>query len=199
MLITVSNLQKEQLSINGLKVKLGGYEVKSVVVDGDVSKSTAQELKSFVDKGYLSYVVTEDADVPDDFEDVVLAMLHTLLKMKLLDAANVTGGGTTRTVGFILTDINDVPIKVSQVLQFAAFDDTDLTDPATNATLDTATKGTIIGGAGTPALKVKTDSNGEFACTLTDGMDETVYLGCAASFGSPSLICLSKDSITFSA
>jgi hypothetical protein len=150
-------------------------------------------------KGYINYSVSEDTSIPDDFEDVVLAMLHTILKVKLIDAANVTGGGTTQTVGFSLTDINDVPIKLQTPVEFAVFNEQWGVTPATSAVLGTAVKGTILGGDGTAALKVLTDANGEFTCTLTDVVDETVWVGCSQSFMSPSLICLSKDSITFSA
>lgn len=199
MIITLVNLQKEPISINGLKLLLGSYETKTVATDGDVKKSTAEELKALQTRGLLSYSTTEDDDVPDEFEDTQLSMLHSLIKVKMLDAPNVTGGGTTVTVGFSLTNINDVTLGLAALVELAVFDDADLSVPSVSATLDTASKGTIIAGAATAALKVKTDTNGEFACTLTDLVDHTVYLACSTTFGSPSIICLSKDSVTFSA
>jgi len=199
MIITLTNLTKDIVSITGLSISLGSYETKTISTEGDVKKAAAKELESLKARGLVTYSISEDTDMPDDFEDVVLGMMHTVLKVKLIDAPNVTGGGITQTVGFSITNINDIPIKLSCLVEFAVFDDADLSVPAVTATLDTAGKGTIIAGFGTAALKVKTDVNGEFTCTLTDTADETVYLACSCTFGSPSLVCLSKDSVAFSA
>jgi len=199
MIITITNLGKENLSINGLKLSLGAYETQTVSVDGDLKKSAAQELQQIKDRGYISYFTTEDTSIPDEFEDTQLSMLHSVLKAQLIDAPNVGTGGTTVTVGFRLVNINDIPVKMQTTLEFAVFQDQWGTTPASVAILDTATNGTILAGAATAALKVLTDVSGEFTCTLTDTIDETVWLGCSQSFMSPVIICLSKDSVTFSA
>jgi hypothetical protein len=199
MIITLVNLGKDPVSINGLQLLLGAYETKSVATDGDVKKSTAAELKALHDNGRINYSTAEDTSIPDDFEDAQIAMLHSVVKVQMIDAPNVTGGGTTVTVGFNLTNINDIALGLGALVEMAVFQDIDLSIPAVNATLDTASKGTIVAGAASAALKVKTNSSGEFACTLTDLVDETVYLACSPTFGGPALICLSKDSVTFSA
>ena len=199
MIITLTNLQKDNVTISGLQVSLGAYETKTVSTDGDVKKSTAEELLAFKNAGLISYSTSEDTSIPDDFEDTQIAMLHSVMKVKLIDAPNVIGGGTTVTVGFSLTNINDIPVKLQVPVEFAVFDDQYGVIPAVNAVLSTATKGTILAGDGTAALKILTDANGEFACTLTDLVDEMVWLGCDQSFMSPALVCLSKDSVTFSA
>jgi hypothetical protein len=90
-------------------------------------------------------------------------------------------------------------INRAVVLELAAFDDESGVTPAVNATLDTATVGTILGGAGTAALKIKTSVTGTFACTLSDASLETVYALASASFGSPGLDCEEKASATFTA
>ena len=112
---------------------------------------------------------------------------------------DVAGGGTTQTVGVQVTDFQGKPINYSVVLEFAVFDDLEMAVPATDATLDTEAEGTILAGAGSAALKVKTDANGRFSCTLTDSVLETVYVGCSMSFGSRIIDCGDPDSVTFSA
>ena len=199
MIITIVNLGKDSVSIDGLKLTLGAYEHKTVTTDGDVKKSTAEELDAYKKNGRISYSTAEDTSIPDEFEDAQIAMLNSLIKVRMIDAPDVSGGGTTQVVGFSITNMNDIPFAMPVLVELAVFDDSDVSNFALNASLDTATKGTILGGAGTAALKVKTDANGEFECTLSDLVDETVYLACSPTFGSPSLICLSKDSVTFSA
>ncbi len=119
--------------------------------------------------------------------------------VKMDDAPDVTGGGTTTSVGFQLRDAASRNLALQTVLEFGVFDDAVLATPAAAATLDTAAQGTIVGGAGTAALKVQTDANGRFSCTLTDAADETVWLGCSPSFGSPIVDCKDIDAVTFSA
>lgn len=114
------------------------------------------------------------------------------------DAPDVGGGGTVATVGLGIVDADSAPVAGQLVLQFAVFDDEFLTAPASNATLDNATKGTILDGAAGAALMILTDANGEFECSLFDTADETVWIGCASGFGSPAISCEEKDSVTFS-
>jgi hypothetical protein len=122
-----------------------------------------------------------------------------ILNVEMDDAADVTGGGTTRAVGFQVTDFAGNPIDYAVSLELAVFDDVNLTVPATSATLATATQGTILAGSATAALKVRTDTAGRFLCTLTNLFDTTVYLGASPSFGSPLMDCREIDSVTFSA
>ena len=199
MIITIINLGKDSVSINGLKLTLGAYEHKTITTDGDVKKSTAEEMDAYKKNGVISYSTAEDTSIPDEFEDTQIAMLNSLVKVRMIDAPNVSGGGTTQVVGFALTNINDIPIKLSTYVELNLWQDVDLSILATSASLTTASKGTIIATnlSGT-ALKVKTDANGEFECVLTDLIDETVYLACDQTSGGPALITTSKDSVTFS-
>lgn len=134
-----------------------------------------------------------------EFLDSAEAGLSDLIQVAMDDAPDVSGGGTTQSVGFQLKDINGNNVALATLADFAVFDEADLVTPATNATLDTASAGTIVGGAGTAALKVKTDANGKFTCTLTDLVDETVHMSTAPTFGSPILDCNEIDSVQFSA
>lgn len=125
--------------------------------------------------------------------------LGEIQNVKVDDAADVAGGGSVATVGFQITDFTGDPKADGVVVEFGVFDDIDLGIPAINATLATPTKGTIVVGSGSPALKVKTDSTGRFECQLTDLVDETVFLGCESSSGSPLFDCREIDSVTFAA
>ena len=91
--------------------------------------------------------------------------------------ADPAGGATTSAgEGFDLETEAGAAANVAPQMYMGAFDDADCTIPAENATLDTASTGTIDSGGGTNLLKVTPDATGEFACTLTDAEDETVYM-----------------------
>lgn len=115
------------------------------------------------------------------------------------DAADVGGGGTTQTVGFQMKDSAGSDVAGQKMMEFAVFDDVGLSVPSAAATLGTVADGTIIAGEGSAALKVQTDANGLFQCTLTNPADTTVYVACSPTFGSPALDCTRIDSVTFSA
>lgn len=108
------------------------------------------------------------------------------LTIDMLDAADVPGGGTTQTVGFQIRDGDGDPIAREILMQFAVFDDANVSIPAANATLNSPGAGmTIAHGAGSAALVVKTDAAGLFTCTLTNPFSTTVYLACAPNFATP--------------
>lgn len=93
------------------------------------------------------------------------------------DIADPAGGATTSAgEGFDLKTEAGAAANVAPQMYLGAFDDATCQTPATNATLDTASTGTIVSGGGTNLLKVTPDATGEFACTLTDAEDEVVYL-----------------------
>jgi hypothetical protein len=137
-------------------------------------------------------------DVEEAFQKVETDVIASGFVSAIVDAADVTGGGTTQTVGLQLKDASGNPVAQEITLEFAVFNDAELSIPAINAILSTATSGVIVAGDGTAALKIKTDAMGLFECTLTDAVDETVYLGCSMTFGSPMVDCQSNDSVTFS-
>ena len=102
------------------------------------------------------------------FEDA-FGKIYTI---DMVDAGNVGSGGTTRAgVGFQVKDFKGDDAEEAFVLGFGAYDDEELATAAANATLDTASAGTILSGGGSNTLEVVTDSSGAFACTLTDTSD----------------------------
>lgn len=127
-----------------------------------------------------------------DYEEGDLRIVNTLID----DVDDVTGV-LTATVGFQLVDQFEIPILEPMLVEFGVFDDADLASPSLLGTLDTATQGTIVGSAGSSVIKVRTDENGEFECTLTMGGLGTVHLGCGPTFGSAITGCLGSEDITF--
>jgi hypothetical protein len=114
--------------------------------------------------------------------------------------ADVGGGGTTAVTGFQLVDQAGNKIERAVPVGFGVYDDADGVTPATNATLNTATVGSILAGAGTAELTVKTSATGKFTCTLTNAVDETVYLmGKQALVGGLPQDNSDRESVAFSA
>lgn len=134
-----------------------------------------------------------------DFLDLLDQALDEFTNIGMDDAADATGGATTTTAGFQLRNVKGDDLALQTVVEFAVFDDSGLATPASNATLDTATAGTILSGGGSSALKVETDSTGKFTCTLTNTVDESVFLACNQTFGGPLTDCREIDQVTFSA
>ena len=124
-----------------------------------------------------------------------------ILVVHMMDSPNVSGGGTTQTVGFQIKKQNGDPLAIPVLVEFAIFEDAYFSVPAHGAILSDASVGTIIAGSREltgEALKVVTDSTGTFRCILTDILDETIYLTCFSTPGGPALDCRSIDSVTFS-
>ena len=117
--------------------------------------------------------------------------------VKMDDVLDVDGGGTTQEVGFQVVDGSGQAVRIQTLVELAVFDDANIAVPSAAATLNTATEGTIVGGAGTAALKVVTDDLGRFACTLTNPLDTTVYLASCQTFGGAALDCQDVSSVTF--
>jgi hypothetical protein len=115
------------------------------------------------------------------------------------NGADAPGGATTSTVGFQLFDKFNQPLREEAILEMGVFDDADAVNLAANATLGSASVGTILGGVGTALIKVRTDNLGKFTCVLTNLFDETNWLTCAPSFGGHVIECYSIDSVQFSA
>lgn len=131
------------------------------------------------------------------FLDLLDQALDEFVNVAIDGTSDVTGGGTTATVGFQLKNVKGDKLKEEAIVEFAVFDDGELATPAVNATLDTASKGTILDGGGSAALKVKTNNKGKFTCVLTNFIDEQVFVGSSPSFGTSLLDCREIDAITF--
>ncbi len=137
--------------------------------------------------------VTPDPAGEKPAGNVLLAAVYIV---KMIKAPNVAGGGITVEVGFQLEDLRRAKLSQAELVQFAVFQDVDFKTPSLYARLGgTPTAGTIVDGADTPALLVKTDATGLFKCTLTDLVDETVHLACNSAFGGPALSCKAPDGV----
>jgi hypothetical protein len=139
-------------------------------------------------------------NLPAEAAGAIGALPDATPKVDVDATADVGGGGTTAVTGFQLKDQfgNDVARVVK--VGFGVYDDTDGVTPGTNATLDTATAGSILSGAASNELEVLTDATGKFTCTLTNTTDEEVFLmGAQPVVGAPPLECEDRESVTFSA
>lgn len=126
--------------------------------------------------------------------------LERIYSVEIVDSDDVGSGGTTRAgVGFQIKDYKGDVVAEEVLLAFGVYDDEELVTTATTAVLNTASAGTILSGAASASLVVKTNAVGLFTCTLTDTADETVYMGCGPVAGSPIVDCRDTDAVTFSA
>jgi hypothetical protein len=149
--------------------------------------ATARHLKAHT--GMASGVVT---DMEDAFEE--------LFNIEMLDAPDVGGGGTTSAMGFNVLDWRGNAIAEAVAVKLGVFDDEDLQTAAVNATIDTATAGSILSGAASNALVVKTDATGQFRATLTDAADEEVWMSTGRDdYGDRLIDHRAKDSVEFTA
>jgi hypothetical protein len=93
------------------------------------------------------------------------------------DPGDPAGGAAEQTAeGFDLETEAGAAANVAPQMYMGVFDDATCQVPAVNATLDTATTGTINSGAGTNLIKCTPDATGEFACSVLDAEDEKVYM-----------------------
>ena len=97
------------------------------------------------------------------------------------------------------------PVDFPVTAEFAVFQDADGAGFATNATLDTASKGTILNPPASPPpiadLKVKSAIVGGqsvFECKLYDLVDETVYITAFTTATGHVINCLGSLAVTFS-
>lgn len=134
-----------------------------------------------------SYTLTHTA------AELATGLFNDVTGVNLDSIADAIGGATTTVVGLQSASARE------QLLELVVFDDLDVSVPATNATLATATEGTIVAGSGTAGLKIKTDTAGRFTCTMTNAVDETVSVTCLTTPGGPTINCDSIESASYSA
>jgi hypothetical protein len=154
----------------------GGEKVSCV--DGTtVSPGSSHTM---VGRSKAEYTYQMTASLSDD-NVKVLASLEASDRAPLVVAMNdiadpAADATTSAGEGFALQSEAGAAANAAPAMYLGAFDDADCTVPAVNATLDTASSGTIVSGAGTNQLKVTPTAAGAFACTLTDAEVEVVYL-----------------------
>ena len=129
-------------------------------------------------------------DVEDAFEqvdvDIAKAIVEIVAPASGVNTAVVRARFPGRTV----------PV----VFEFVVCDDADGAFPAANATLDTATIGTILRFAGTAAPKVKTAQSGAdqvFQCALSNLVDQTNYLTAFSTPAGQVIVCVGSTPISF--
>lgn len=122
-------------------------------------------------------------------------------------AADATGGDTDTSLVVAARDLNGNALK--SALQFIVVAQADRYDPEVSAdasvTFSAATTGTLVDSGAGWAL-VQTDNNGDFACTISNSADETLYLSAMPPVGGASDVSLAalqvasnSDDVTWSA
>ncbi len=152
----------------------------------------------------INNAVANDIIALKDESDIVLEIEYEAGDLKVytvewVATPDATGGATTSAIELRIVDQFGVPIDDAIELVLGAFDDAYCATVAANATMDTATKGTVQSGAASNALYILTDGNGEFACTLTDATDEQVYLAGGGATGKGIIDGLDVGDVTYSA
>jgi len=129
---------------------------------------------------------------------VKVAAVKGLFILDMMDAPDVPNGGTEAVVGFGIEDMNGDPVTNSMLIELGVFLDQNATQVALDKVqLKDASVGTILAGEGGPAIKVLTNDDGEFSCTLVCDPRDTVYVAANSTFGGPFVNCSEVDAITF--
>jgi len=150
------------------------FEKLETHLDGDSSKHDADEIDFEDGDGHLAAT------------DVEAAIAELATKMVRVDVAcpDVGGGGTDAALTAALKTLSGTALAKTGVFKILATKDEyeGGHDLSATCTFATATKGSIL-SSGAGYAVVKADSNGEFACTLANTADETVYVSAASSDG----------------
>lgn len=146
-------------------------------IDGTSVSPGAQHEMTGRGKDEVVFEITnlsdDDVAVLAEIEGADRAPIVCDMKAIADPAADAT---TSAGEGFDLLTEAGAAANVAPQMYMGAFDDATCQTPAANATLNTASAGTIDSGGGTNLLKVTPSATGEFACTLTDAEDEVVYM-----------------------
>lgn len=100
------------------------------------------------------------------------------VKCVMKKPADPAGGvDTVAGEGYDLKEIDGTTdANVAPQMYVGVYSDAACLTASTTGSLATPTKGTIDSGSGTSLIKCTPDATGEFACTLTNTADTTVYL-----------------------
>jgi len=116
--------------------------------------------------------------------DIDLDLVFDRMGVAVVAFPDATGGGTTSAGTIQINDIagNAVARAVVCTVMIDDLRYKGLGD-ASNATMATASTGSIVAGSGSSFLLIKTDASGAFAATITNASDETVYVSVSSSLG----------------
>jgi len=122
----------------------------------------------------MGVAINNEIIVRGQFEAVDYQPVKCVMK-KPADPAG--GANTVAAEGYDLKEIDgSTDANVAPQMYMGVYSDVACTVPSATGTLATAAKGTIDSGSGTNLIKCTPDATGEFSVTLTDTVDETVYL-----------------------
>ena len=130
--------------------------------------------------------------------DLLDTGLGETVNVEFLDTADPAQGVDTITVGIKLKDVLLEQLKEEKKLALAVWEDEDQGVLSSTGFLHTATKGTIVSTESTNAIRIKTDANGEFECSLTNTAATAVYVTACSGHASPQMDCQEYDEVVFS-
>jgi hypothetical protein len=115
-------------------------------------------------------------------------LLGQIMSVHLASAPAVAGVMPVRAM--LHDEEQDPSIKTAELLALSVFDDADLTIPSVDVALSTPIEGTLLLGAGTGLVVVRTSNTGVFACSATcPTPGVTRYLASDRTTGSGILDC----------
>lgn len=105
---------------------------------------------------------------------------------------------TEKRIGFAIPSDDDKNVMLPNTfLELIAYDSADCGIPSVTGTLDTATVGTIVGGAGSAAIKFKVSAEGRGRLVVASPLSTPLWIAAKASAGSPVLDCHIVRKVTF--
>jgi hypothetical protein len=147
---------------------------------------------------YAQLVANADSDVQihGELEAADYSPIKAVMKTP---ADPGSGVATIVGVGFDLKSLDGVAVSVQPKFWIGVFADAAGETLITTADFDTATAGTFDSGENTNLAKVTPSATGEFACSLTDTADETVYIRVWPVSEQRFIDTSGYDTVTFSA
>lgn len=186
MQIVITNNRTTPYYLESRRIQIDAGAAKTLTVGTDEDLKALLDKNGVADTGIAIAVTIQRGD----YNGVIL---------KQAANANVTGGGTTGSVSVsAVTAIGNFPCALYEFVYRVTQDAVARTN-ASNATIATAAAGTILAGSGTTVLVVRASAAGVFTATMTDAVDETVYLVGEKLSTSGGTVSSDTDSVAYSA
>ena len=156
---------------------------------------------TFTDAGALSLV-----DSSGGAGDITADLLSDQLVIPTISGTGGSGGATAGTLAVAVKRGDNVtPIaSARQLLLYVTAVRYIPGQFVSTVTFSAATKGSIVDSGNGYAL-IETDTSGDFACTISDSADETVYVACLGPLGvadqskAAALVASNSHAMTWSA
>ena len=134
---------------------------------------------TFTDAGVLSLL-----DSSGGAGDITADLLSDQVVIPTISGTGGSGGATAGTLAIAVKRAdNATPItSARQLLVCVTANQFLIGQFVSTVTFSSATKGSIVSSGNGYAL-IETDTSGDFACTISDSADETVFVACLSPLG----------------